>query len=129
MRGEGMTNGSGQRLAVHVEAEGSGVSVVALSGELDLSTIPLLEKRLLAEVGSKGAVIVDLTDVSFIDSSGIGLLIQAFRAGEQDQRLHTVIAEGTQVERVFRLAGIDHALPLFMDRRGATEALNGAARD
>jgi anti-sigma B factor antagonist len=129
MRGEGMTNGSGQRLAVRIEAEGSSVSVVALSGELDLSTIPLLEKRLLAEVGSKGAVVIDLTDVSFIDSSGIGLLIQAFRAGAEDQRLHTVIAAGTQVERVFRLAGIDHALPLFMDRRGATEALNGVARD
>jgi len=129
MRGEDMTNGTGQRLAVSVEAEGSSVSVVALSGELDLSTIPLLEKRLLTEVGSKGAVVVDLTDVSFIDSSGIGLLIRAFRSGGEDQRLHTVIAEGTQVERVFRLAGIDRALPLFLDRRGATRALNGTASD
>jgi anti-sigma B factor antagonist len=121
------TNGTGQRLAVSVEAEGSSVSIVALSGELDLSTIPLLERRLLAEVVSKEGVIVDLTDVSFIDSSGIGLLIQAFRSAGEEQRLHTVIAAGTQVERVFRLAGIDRALPLFMNRRGATEALNGTA--
>jgi anti-sigma B factor antagonist len=122
-----MTNGTGRRLAVSVEAEGTNVSVVALSGELDLSTIPLLERRLLAEVVSKGAVVVDLTDVSFIDSSGIGLLIQAFRSGGEERMLHTVISEGTQVERVFRLAGIDRALPLFMDRRGAVEALNGIA--
>jgi anti-sigma B factor antagonist len=124
-----MNNGNGQRLAVSVEAGGSNLSVVALSGELDLSTIPLLERRLLAEVGSKGAVVVDLTNVSFIDSSGIGLLIRAFRSGREDQRLHTVITEGTQVERVFRLAGIDRALPLFMDRRGAIESLNGLASD
>jgi anti-anti-sigma factor len=124
-----MTNGTGQRLAVSVEVEGSNLSVFTLSGELDLSTIPLLERRLLAEVGSKGAVVVDLTEVSFIDSSGIGLLIRAFRSGGEDQRLHTVITEGTQVERVFRLAGIDRALPLFMDRRGAIESLNGLASD
>jgi anti-sigma B factor antagonist len=123
------TNGTGQRLAVSVEAEGQNVSVVALSGELDLSTIPLLERRLLDEVNSKAAVVVDLTDVSFIDSSGIGLLIQAFRSGEDDERLHTVIADGTQVDRVFRLAGIDRALPLFMDRRRAIDALNGVASD
>ena len=122
-----MTNGTGQRLAVSVEAERTNVTVVALSGELDLSTIPLLERRLLAEVVSKGAVVVDLTDVSFIDSSGIGLLIQAFRSGGEERMLHTVITEGTQVERVFRLAGIDRALPLLMDRRGAVEALNGIA--
>jgi anti-sigma B factor antagonist len=72
-------------------------------------------------------VIVDLSWVSFIDSSGIALLIQAFRATDQAGVLTTVIAEGSQVERVFRLAGIDRALPLFMDRAGAVEASNGRA--
>jgi anti-sigma B factor antagonist len=122
-------DGAGQRLAISVEEEGKNISVVALSGELDLSTIPLLERRLLDEVRSTSAVVVDLTDVSFIDSSGIALLIQAFRAGEDTERLHTVIADGSQVERVFRLAGIDRALPLHMDRHGAIGALNGSVSD
>jgi anti-anti-sigma factor len=117
---------TGQRLTWNIEPAGANVSVVSLIGELDLSTIPLVEKGLLAEASSMGDVIVDLTDVNFIDSSGIGLLIRAFRSGGGSGRLHTVIAGGSQVERVFELAGIGRALPLFMDRGGAIEALNGA---
>jgi hypothetical protein len=43
--------------------------------------------------------------------------------------LNTVIADGSQVDRVFRLAGIDRALPLFTGRALALEALNGAVSD
>jgi len=118
--------GTGAHLAVSVETESEKTSVVCVAGELDLSTVPLLEMRLLEEVSSK-AVVVDLTAVGFIDSSGIGLLIRALRSGGDRKRLHTVIAEGSQVEQVFRLTAIDRVLPLFMDRRGALEALNGAA--
>jgi anti-sigma B factor antagonist len=122
--GEPETNG--MRLAASIEPLGANASIVSLSGELDLSTIPLIDKRLLAEASAKGAVIVDLTDVSFIDSTGIGLLIQAFRSCGREG-LHTVIARGSQVERVFEVAGIGQALPLFLERGRAIEALNGAA--
>jgi anti-anti-sigma factor len=125
--GDGEPGVNGQRLAVSINPAGGNASVVAISGELDLSTIPLLEKRLLAEARSERHVIVDLTKVSFIDSSGIGLLIRASHSGPGAERLHTVIAEGSQVDRVFRLAGIDRALPLFMDRSQALRSLNGAA--
>jgi anti-anti-sigma factor len=114
---------------VRIEPVGASASVISLAGELDLSTIPRLEKQLFQEIHSKAGVIVDLTNVSFIDSSGIGLLIRAFRAIDESGTLNTVIAEGSQVERVFRLAGVDRALPLFTARALALEALNRAARD
>jgi anti-sigma B factor antagonist len=121
--------GNGELLNVRVEPAGAGVSIVSLAGELDLSTIPRVESRLFDQLRTQSAVIVDLTHLSFIDSSGIGLLIQALRASRDRVRLHTVIAEGSQVERVFHLVGIDRALPLFLERSRALEALNGAARD
>src|SRR5215204_2328130 len=111
----------GQALTVRIEPVGSNASIVSLAGELALGTIPRVEKELLGEVQSKVAVVVDLRAVSFIDSSGIGLLIRAFRA-EEGGELHTVIAEHSQVERVFQLAGIDRALPLFGDRAQAVGA-------
>jgi hypothetical protein len=83
--------------------------------------------------------VVDLTRLSFIDSSGIGLLIKAHRdaeaVGEQAAdgngraALHTVVAEGSQVERVFGLAGIGLALPLFLNRDEAVAALGPGASD
>jgi anti-anti-sigma factor len=108
---------------------GAAACVVSLAGELDLSTIPRVERQLFEQLRSKSGVVVDLTKVSFIDSSGIALLIQAFRAGDGAGVLNTVIADGSQVERVFHLTGIDRALPLFTRRAAALEGLNGAASD
>jgi anti-sigma B factor antagonist len=125
---EGETD-NGQLLSVRVESAGPNASVVSLAGELDLSTIPRIEGQLFEQLRSHPGVVIDLTRLSFIDSSGIGLLIKAFRAVDDGGRLHTVIAPGSQVERVFRLAGIDRALPLFVERTRALESLNGAAGD
>jgi anti-sigma B factor antagonist len=118
----------GQILSIRVEPLGASACVVSLTGELDLSTIPRVEKQLLHQVQSKSDVVVDLTRVSFIDSSGIAMLIGAFRATDGTGVLNTVIAEGSQVDRVFRLAGIDRALPLFTQRALAVEGLDGAVR-
>jgi anti-sigma B factor antagonist len=119
----GTTNG--QLLRVRVEPEDPGISVLSLAGELDLSTIPRVEGPLFTQVETHSAVVLDLTALSFIDSSGIGLLIKAFRAGEDGDgaKLHTVVARNSQVERVFKLACIDRALPLYLDREAAVAAL------
>jgi anti-sigma B factor antagonist len=122
-----ITAGNGQLLRVGIEPGDDGLPVVALAGELDLSTIPRLEGPLFEELRAHPAVLLDLTALSFIDSSGIGLLIKAFRAGEDESggRLLTVIAPDSQIERVFRLVGIDRALPLYLDRKAAVAATNG----
>jgi anti-sigma B factor antagonist len=114
---------------VRVESAGPDASIVSLAGELDLSTIPRMESQLFEQLRSHPGVVLDLSRLSFIDSSGIGLLIKAFRSVDGEGKLHTVIAPGSQVERVFRLAGIDRALPLFVERTRALESLNGAATD
>jgi anti-anti-sigma factor len=114
-------------LAIEIERPGDGLTVVALAGELDLSTIPRLEGQLLSEAKGQGNVVVDLTRLAFIDSSGIGLLIKAHRARENGAVLHTVVAPGSQVERVFAIAGIESALPLFLERAAAIAALRTAA--
>lgn len=116
-------------LTVEVERSGARTSVVSLAGELDLSTIPAVERRLFREIRSGRGVVIDLTRITFIDSSGIGMLIQAFRESEGSGWLHIVIAPSSQVERVFTIAGVDRALPLFMDRAQAIETLSGVASD
>jgi anti-sigma B factor antagonist len=115
-------------LTLSVEIPDERTSVIALGGELELSTIPMVESRLLAEVRARSAIVIDLTRVSFIDSSGIGILIGAFRTANDGKRLHAVAAPGSQVERVLRLVGLDRVLPMFADRTNAFEALNGGQR-
>src|SRR5689334_20120759 len=121
--GSGNDSG-GQLLRVRIVGAGENMSVVSLAGELDLSTIPAAEDSLLDQLRSHTGLIVDLTSLRFIDSSGIGLLIQADRAAGPRCEMHVVVAPGSQVERVFDLAGIQRAMPVFSDLGEAAAALN-----
>jgi anti-sigma B factor antagonist len=122
-RSQGGSQPTHELLRVHVEQADGRATVVALAGELDLSTVPRLQSCLLEQQGAGAPVIVDLSQVSFIDSSGIGALVRAFHGSENGRRLLTVIAPNTQVERVLQVTGIDRALPLFGDRAAALATL------
>jgi anti-anti-sigma factor len=113
-------------LAIEVERLGDGVSIVVLVGELDLATMPKLEDLLFDELRANDAVILDLMRLTFIDSSGIGLLIKAHRSADGGE-LRTIVSRGSQVERIFNLVGIDRALHLFVDRGTAIAALDGGS--
>jgi anti-sigma B factor antagonist len=110
-------------LTVRVEdcAEGS---IVALAGELDLSTVPRMEGPLLEQITQRHAVLVDLSKLSFIDSSGIGVLMQARRSANGTP-MHVLIRPGSQVERVFQIAAVSEALPVFTERGRALAELAG----
>src|SRR5262249_13122083 len=112
-------------LTIEVERPREGVSIISLTGELDLSTTPSLEDGLMDELRSNEGVVVDLRQLTFIDSSGIGLLIKAHR-NEGGGAMHTVVSKGSQVDRVCALAGIGKALSIFLQREQALEALEPA---
>lgn len=72
-------------LAITVTEPFEGVHVVALAGELDLSTTPALTERLGAlPRAAPAAVVVDLSGLTFIDSSGLNALVLAARARNAD---------------------------------------------
>jgi anti-sigma B factor antagonist len=110
-------------LEVSIESSSDGVSVVALGGELDLSTIRRMEAPLLEQLEQRPAVLVDLSELAFIDSSGIGTLIQAFQ-GANGTPMTLLISAGSSVDRIFRIAGISEALPVFTDREHALAELS-----
>jgi anti-anti-sigma factor len=129
MRSEHQSNPA---LTVHIEDSDGGTSTIALVGELDLSTISRMEGPLLEQVTQRRAVLVDLSRLSFIDSSGIGILIQALRSANGTP-VGVLIGAGSQVDRVFGIAGIAEALRVFTDRGLAlaslTDARNGHPQD
>ena len=66
----------------------SETTVVAVSGEVDLRLHTQLRDVLIHEVDAGQNLIVDLTDVDFLDSTGLGLLVGVLkRAGERAERL------------------------------------------
>ena len=113
----------GSPLGIAIGSAPEGVHVIELVGELDLGTIPKLEPRLFKALRAHDAVVMDLSRLSFIDSSGIGLLIEAHRAGNGRRKLHTIVSPGSQAARVFAIAGIDRVLRIFFDRDQAISPL------
>jgi anti-sigma B factor antagonist len=114
---------SGTPLDVRIEDSSNGASIIAITGELDLSTIPRLEAPLYEQVEQRDAVLVDLSSLRFIDSSGIGVLIEASQHANGTP-MRVLIGVDTQVERVFRIAGIGQVLPVFTDRALALAELD-----
>ena len=80
--------------------------LMVVKGELDAATAPDLLERMAR---TSGDVEVNLTAVTFIDSSGLAALIQAHRSlGGQGRRL-TIVEPSTAVQRVLTLSGVgDH---------------------
>ena len=114
-------SGQDKTLTIGID-DADGATIVALSGELDLGTIPRMEGPLLEQLQRGTAVLVDLSGLSFIDSSGIGALIQANRSADGTP-VSFLIEADSQVDRVFKVAGIGDAMPVFTDRGEALDAL------
>jgi anti-anti-sigma factor len=69
--------GSVPQFEARTEAR-NGVARVAMAGELDMATVPILTKELaLVEQDGVGAIMLDLRDVSFVDSQGLHAFLQA----------------------------------------------------
>ena len=109
-------------LRVRVEDSAGGASIVTLAGELDLSTVERMQAPLLEQVQQRSAILLDLTELEFIDSSGLGALIQAKRIAN-GAPMATLIGVGSQVERIFEIAGVGEALSVFSDRGRALASL------
>lgn len=96
--------------------QASGGATVAVSGEIDLSVIEDLEGRLapiLAE--SPDPLVIDLREVTFVDSSGLRFLLKLNEGAQADARRFVLVAAGDPVVRVLQLAGVDGRLEVVAD--------------
>lgn len=92
--------------------------VLAAAGEVDLDTGPRLRSALsdLLEQAKPVPVVVDLTDVSFLGSTGIAVLVDAhWQAAQLHIPLTIVVAPEGPVHRTLRTAGVDRHLTLVHD--------------
>ena len=83
-------------------------------GELDIATAPILRTEFEAVFGDGDAemIVLDLTELEFIDSSGIRLVLEMNAVCEHADRLR-VINGSPAVERLFDLAGVRILLPII----------------
>jgi anti-sigma B factor antagonist len=104
----------------------NGVTVIALTGEVDLYTAPELKHELirLAEEGAKG-VVVDLSETTFLDSTTLGVLISGVkRLSPVGGRLELVVVD-RNIAKLFDITGLDRVFTLHATRDEAAQAAQG----
>jgi anti-sigma B factor antagonist len=96
------------------------IAVVVAAGELDAHSAPTLDAVLSPlSMRPEGELVVDLSSVGFIDSTGLGILVSTLKhVRESDGRLDVVVAT-PRVLKVFSLTGLDVVIPLHATLDGA----------
>ncbi len=106
------------------EHERDGQHVLILSGELDIASVGLLHgavERL--EARTPRAVAIDLSELKFIDSTGLAAIVFVGKVCEQRGYGFSLIAGPPSVQRLFELTGLIEVLP-FVDRDALAEDSN-----
>ena len=95
----------------------SGLAVVEAAGEVDVATAARLRTELLDVLSGGGLpperVIVDLSAVTFVDSSGLGVLVAAHRRAEGAGVGFAVVTERRATLRLLRISGLHKILPVY----------------
>jgi anti-sigma B factor antagonist len=100
------------------------VAVVTVDGEVDAANARGVGERLRSSLTNHShALVVDLTETSYIDSAGLNVLFALdLELRERRQRLHLVIRPGSPVARVAAITGLDGAVATHPGRDAALQA-------
>lgn len=100
----------------------AGISVAAVSGELDLDGRERFDEALEPLRDGQGPAVLDLAAVPFMDSSGLHVVISLWRSLERDGRPLAVAAPRDAVRKLFELTALDRRLPIYDDADSAVDA-------
>jgi len=98
--------------------------VVAVEGELDLFTAPFLRDEVRDAIKQDGPTLVlDLAALSFMDSSGLSVLIEAWRLATSEGGSVTLAAPQPPVARILRTTGLDRRIKVYPDVDSAVSSV------
>jgi anti-sigma B factor antagonist len=108
------TSGRGMLRVSYGTSDAGRVTAVALSGELDIATVPELECALGKTDPDSGPVVLDLREVDFMDCAGAHLLCDSDRRlRETGRSLLLVVVDRGPIDRLLALLGLSHQLLLL----------------
>lgn len=98
-------------------------TVVHVTGEIDVYTAPVLREELARLVdGGHNNLVVDLTGVPFMDSTGLGVLVGALKKVKTHGGDLALVIDQEKVLKVFRITALTQVFPIFETVDAALEA-------
>jgi anti-sigma B factor antagonist len=119
-----MPGGSIPPFRATVAEIGNRIALLSVSGELDLYVEPELREALeAAELLGLPTVVVDLSGVTFMDSTACGILVAEAKKRDRDGQGLVLVSNGARTTRVLEVAGIDQVVPVLPTLHAAFQAL------
>ncbi len=97
----------------HAMREEGEVVVVSFSGDVDLEHSPRAREVLLGAVTRGRRLLVDLSAVAYIDSSGVASLVEAFQASRRQGQRFALVSVNAPALRVLELARLDRVFTIY----------------
>jgi anti-sigma B factor antagonist len=113
-------------LEVHVE-ETAAYTLCRPVGELDAYTVGAFREK-LAELSSASHLLIDLSEVPFMDSAGLGALIGGIRRAREAEGAVAVACSRPTLTRLLHTTGFDRIVPVTESVDGAADALASASQ-
>ena len=99
--------------------------VLVLEGELDLSSAERVRETLVGAIGGgERSVLVDMLECTFVDSTGLGVLLHSAKRLDGEGQM-AIACVDEQIRRLFGLTMIDRTIPVFASRDEALAHLSG----
>lgn len=111
------------QFSVELVRTGNDAAIISLKGEVDIYSAPQFKEALVKGI-DEGArrIIVDLTEVSFIDSTALGVLVSgAKRVRPQNGGLDIVCAD-ENITRIFEITGLDRIFGIYPTQEEALKS-------
>lgn len=111
-------------MSLQIKSESTGdVSILTIAGELDMGSAPQLREALAPILDSeKPSLLLDLSGINFMDSTGIGVLVNALNRARDKNGYCAYCGVQPRVHRILQIAGLLKALPLYETREDALAA-------
>lgn len=95
-----------QTIALSASQPAAGVTVLAVSGEVDMVSAPALRDALVNGLADGGTYVIDMKGVTFLGSAGLAVLVEAARIAPQHSAALKVVATARAVTRPLEATGL-----------------------
>ena len=100
------------------------IPVMDLSGEVDAYTCSRLREAMIEVIDDGGSdLVVNMKDVEYIDSSGLGTLVGGLKRVSERQGTIAVCGTNSQIKKVFDITGLIKVFPLYSDEEEAVKGI------
>jgi anti-anti-sigma factor len=106
-------------MIINVKSEGN-IVILSLNGRLDTMHFQAVDKELTSQIeGRNLQIILDCTDLEYVSSSGLRILLKGLKLAEASKGRLTMCSLQPQISQIFKISGFDHLFEIYPGRQEA----------